>query len=204
MTFWVGYAVLVSLVCGVFALTRRPGSRPVRAAEPAPAWRQPDLSASTVPYADVGVAAAVALQRIRPLISSQFSHIDIGISPGLLARMREGAMTDLLEEMLAAAVHAAPASHLLLTALRQGDQIEIAVTDDMAGADPAYRQAQLRRLQERVALRGGSLQVAVNAASGTTVTLRVLAALEAPRGIPPMERTAPTTKPRLAVNGTQS
>jgi hypothetical protein len=202
MTFWIGYAVLVSLVCGLLALARRPGNRPAPGSASHRPWAlPPTLPAPTATTADVAAAAAVALPRVRPLLASQFSHIDIAIAPGLSARMRPPALADLLEEMLTRAVHAAPASNLLLTALRQDDQIEIAVVDDMAGADPAYRHAQLRGLQERAALRGASLQVSVHAASGTTTTLRVLEAQEAKRPVPAPETTA-AVEPRLAVDGT--
>jgi signal transduction histidine kinase len=72
-------------------------------------------------------------------------------------------------------VHAAPASHILLTVARRGDHIDIAITDDMPGADADMRRAGVRSLMERVALRGGALDVDVRPAEGTTMTLRLAA-----------------------------
>ena len=46
----------------------------------------------------------------------------------------------------------------------------------MPGADPAMRQAMLRSQMERAALRGGTLDVEVRPAEGTTITLRLAAA----------------------------
>ena len=62
---------------------------------------------------------------------------------------------------------------MLLTASAQGDRVCISVTDDIPNADPAVRRAGMRGLMERVALRGGALDVDVRPAEGTTMTLRL-------------------------------
>jgi hypothetical protein len=87
--------------------------------------------------------------------------------------MRGHALTDMLEELLAIALRAAPASQLLLTAAPRGDQVDISVTDDMPVADAALRQGQMRSLAEQVAARGEALTVSVRSGEGTTMTLRL-------------------------------
>lgn len=98
---------------------------------------------------------------------------DIAVPPGLVARMRDAALSDMVEELLTATIHAAPTSRLLLTACAVGDYIEIAVTDDLPNADQAFRQAQIRTLHERVAVRGGTLHVTARPAEGTTIAMRL-------------------------------
>jgi glucose-6-phosphate-specific signal transduction histidine kinase len=90
--------------------------------------------------------------------------------------MRGAALADLLEEMLGVAIHAAPASRILLTAVEQGEHVAISITDDIPNADPGVRRAGVRGLMERVALRGGALDVIVRPDEGTTMTLRLAAA----------------------------
>ncbi|WP_428490317.1 hypothetical protein [Rhodopila sp.] len=129
--------------------------------------------------ADVGVAMRVALKRLSPIMTNQFVQADVAALPGLRVRMRGAPLTDLLEEMLAAAIHAAPASRLLLTAAAHGSRIDVGIADDMPGADPTVRLERVRGLTARVARRGGTLEVNVRPAEGTTLTLRLAAAADA-------------------------
>ncbi len=98
---------------------------------------------------------------------------EVAAAFGLRVRMNGAALADLLEEMLGAAIHAAPASRVLLTAVTQGQRVVISITDDMPNADADVRRASVRGLMERVAMRGGSLDVDVRPKEGTTMTLRL-------------------------------
>ena len=144
-----------------------------------PLWGDPeiDINASE-PRSDVGGAIRLALKRLAPIIASQSVRVDVALPHGLLGRMKGAALADILEELLAAAIHGAPGSRLLLTAATHGDRLYIGITDDMPGADPGLRMASVRGLMERAALRGGSLDVNVRSAEGTTMTLRLAAAAE--------------------------
>jgi hypothetical protein len=138
---------------------------------------------------DAETAVRLALKRLGPLLKSQSVQADIAVAPNLLVRMRVSALADLVEELLGAAVHAAPASRLLLTASAQGDHVEIATTDDVPNADPDLRAARVRGLMERVSIRGGSLHIDVRPSEGTTMTLRLAAGAErrgSPRQAPPI------------------
>jgi hypothetical protein len=142
-----------------------------------PLWGDPEIDAgASESPADVGAAIRLALKRMAPVITAQSVKVDVAAPSGLLGRMRGAALADLLEELLTAAIHGAPAGRLLLTAAAHGDRIHVGVTDDVPGADPAVRAAGIRGMKDRVALRGGSLDINVRPAEGTTVTLRFAAA----------------------------
>jgi signal transduction histidine kinase len=125
------------------------------------------------PAGTVAAAAAVAMKRLAPVLAAQQVRVDIAVQPRLAVRMSDGALADLLEELLAAAAHSAPASRMLLAAGAQGDRVSISVSDDSPLADPMLRQSLVRGVMERVALRGGALDVDVRPAEGTTMTLRL-------------------------------
>ncbi len=144
------------------------------------------------PFGDVGEAIRIALKRLAPVIASQSVLVDVAAGPGLLVRMRGPALADLLEELLALAIHSAPVSRLLLTASARGERIYVTFSDDVPNADLAVRQSQVRGLAERVALRGGVLDINVRACEGTTVTLRLAAAVTRPvEPVPGPERAVP-------------
>lgn len=140
-----------------------------------PLWgeTETDLSAA---QADAGAMVRLAVKRLAPVLASQSVHAEVAAPQGLMVRMRGAALADLLEDLLAAAIHGAPTSRILLTATARGDHVEIAVIDDMPNSDPAIRMARVRSLMERVAMRGGALDVDVRPAEGTTMTLRLGAA----------------------------
>jgi hypothetical protein len=142
-----------------------------------PPWGDPeiDAGASDAP-ADVAAAIRLALKRMAAVLADQSVKVDVAAPSGLLARMRGAALADLLEALLATAIQGATASRLLLTAATHGDRIHVSITDDVPGADPAMRAASVRDLMERVALRGGAMDINVRPAEGTTMTLRFAAA----------------------------
>jgi len=145
-----------------------------------PVWGDAEADAhASEARADVGVAMRLALKRLEPVMANQSVQADVAAPPGLPVRMRGAALAELLEEMLAAAIHGAPASRLLLTAATHGNRIDVGITDDMPGADPAVRLGSVRGLIERAARRGGALEVNVRPAEGTTMTLRLAAAVDA-------------------------
>jgi hypothetical protein len=144
-----------------------------------PLWAEADTEASASDvHADVAAAIRLVLKRLAPVMASQSVRAEVFSPAGLLVRMRSAALVDLMEELLSVAIHGAPASRLLLTATTHGDRIHIGITDDMPGVDPAVRLGSVRGLMERVAMRGGALDVLVRPAEGTTMTLRLAAAVQ--------------------------
>jgi hypothetical protein len=136
-----------------------------------------DLDSSDA-RADVGGAIRLALKRLAPVMASQAMKVDVAAPSGLFVRMRGAALANILEELLAASIHGASGARLLLTAATHGERIYVSITDDMRSADPTLRAADVRGLMERVALLGGSLEVDVRPAEGTTMTLRLAMAVE--------------------------
>jgi hypothetical protein len=141
-----------------------------------PLWGEPEMDVASS-QADVAGAIRLALKRLGPIMASKSVQAEVAAAPGLLVRMRGAALADLLEEMVASAIHNAPASRLLVTAATYGDRIYVGVTDDMPGGDATVRISAIRGLMERVAMRGGALDVDVRPAEGTTMTLRLATAL---------------------------
>jgi signal transduction histidine kinase len=140
-------------------------------------WSETEIDLSEPnSQADAGEVLRLALKRLAPIMASQSIEAEIAASPGLVVRMRATVLGELVEEMLAAVIHAAPLSRILLTAAAHGDRVLVSVTDDVPGADPEVRRAGVRGLTERVAARGGMLDVDVSPEEGTTTTLQLAAA----------------------------
>ena len=206
---WTVYLLAAAAVSGVFVVAgwrSKPASG--QAAAQAghglpfdPLWGETenDIDGSEA-QADVGAAIRLVLKRLAPVMATQSVQAEVAASSGLLVRMRGAALVELLEEMLIAAIHGAPAGRLLLTAATRGDGIDVGITDDMPGADPAVRLGTVRSLTERVAMRGGVLDVNVRPAEGTTMTLRLAAATEAsqvPEDHPALEPSRQTARVEL-------
>jgi len=160
-----------------------------------PLWDEAEIDPSEArPQADAGAALRTALRHLAPVMANRSIQADVAAGFGLMVQMTGPALADLLEEIIGAAINAAPASRILLTAAPHDGQVVICVTDDMPNADPDVRRAGVRSLTQRVAGRGGALDVAVRPYEGTTITLRLAAAVvEQPDTPPP----APFGKPGL-------
>jgi hypothetical protein len=141
-----------------------------------PLWGDPeiDIGASEA-RVDVAGAIRLAVKRLAPVMQDRLVKVDVAAPSGLLGRMRGAVLADILEELLTVAIHGAQAGRLLLTAAMHGDRIYIGITDDVPETDPAVRAARIRGVMERVALRGGFLDIDVHPAEGTTMTLRLAA-----------------------------
>lgn len=190
MTIWVMYVLAAAIVSGILVAAGWRSKQVFGMASGHNAlgspndalWREPDIDLSAPEcQADVGAVLRLSLKRLAPIMAKRAVRAEVAVPFGLLVRMRAAAAADLLEELVATAIHAAPASHLLLTASRQGDRIYIGITDDMPGADLAVRVGSVRGLMERVALRGGAVDVDVRPAEGTTMTLRLAAVTDLSR-----------------------
>jgi hypothetical protein len=182
ITIWVTYFIAAVAASGIFIAAgwrskqaRRKSSAHAAIGLPNdPLWEEVEIDPSDAsPQADAGAALRLALKRVAPVMVNQFVQAEVAASSGLIVRMRGAALTELLEEMLVAAIHAAPASRILLTAAARGERVAICITDDVPNADPDLRRAGLRSLMERAALRGGLLDVEVRPDEGTTMTLRL-------------------------------
>jgi hypothetical protein len=157
-----------------------------------PLWSDSEIDINTPELqADVGAAIRLIMKRLGPAMANQAVQAEIACPSGILVRMTSAALTDLLEELVTAAVHCAPASRLLMTATTHGDRIHISVTDDMPGSDLAFRESSVRGLIERVAMRGLALDINVRPKEGTTMILRLDALPDKDRHLP--QATAPSS-----------
>lgn len=165
------YAVAAAAALAVFAIagwrSRCPCARPVYRARKN---RLPPAAGN-----EVTEAVRAALNRVAPLMSQYDVRADVAVLPGLVARVRNTVLTDVIEDMLTVAIRGAPACRLLLTAVAQGDDVEVTVTDDLPNAHQAYRLGQVRGLTQRVARLGGTLHVTAHPTEGTTLAVRLAA-----------------------------
>jgi len=185
ITIWLAYFVVAVVASGIFLVAgwRSKQAHGFTAARVGhglpldPLWDEAEVDLSE-PHtqADAGAALRLALKRLGPVMANHSVQAEVAAAFGLRVRMRVAVLADLLEEMLAATIHAAPASRILLTAAPQGEHVIICVTDDSPHADEDVRRAGVRGLMERVAMRGGALDVQVRPNEGTTMTLRLSAA----------------------------
>lgn len=132
--------------------------------------------------ADAASSIDTALQRLHPLIRSQQAAINVAVEPGLVVRTRGEALTDITAELLALGVNAGLSGRFLLTASRHAGRVEISLSDDCAAEDAGLRRSQARTLAQHVALQGGSLEVMSQPRLGTTMTIRLPSAADAPSG----------------------
>jgi hypothetical protein len=191
ITIWVAYLMAAAVASGIFLMAgwrskQAHGyiaARAVHGLPYDPLWdeSEKDPVESTL-HADAAAALRIALKRVAPVMATRFVQADVAAGFGLRVRMGGAALADLLEDMLGALIHAAPASRILLTVAEHGGHVDIAMTDDIPNADVDVRRAGVRGLMERVALRGGFLEVTARPDEGTTMTLRLGAAPEAQEG----------------------
>ena len=189
-TIWITYLLAAIAASVLFVAAGWRGRQPIGASLP---YARPDLRMLVVPpdagpdqtapganpRDDVSAAIYLALARLALVIASQFVKVDVAVRPGLKVRMRGPVLANMLEELVAVAIRAAPASRLLLTAAEHGDRIHISVTDDMPGGDSDARRVRIRTLTERVALHGDALVVDVRPQEGTSMTLQLAGDLDA-------------------------
>lgn len=204
ITIWMMYVLAASAASGTFLAA---GWRSKHAPQGwhglmnDPLWNEPEIdTASSETLSDLGAAIRLAVKRLAPVMANRSVQAEIAFPSGLLVRMRSAALVDLLEELLAAAIHGAPASRILMAATPRGDGIEVSITDDMAWADPDLREGRFRGLIERVAMLGGKLDINVHPAQGMTSTLRLTAATnERPDQQGPLKPEAANTPSGLAI-----
>jgi hypothetical protein len=128
---------------------------------------------------DAADVIRTTVERLMPMIHRQHVRLDLAAEPGHLIRLRPGLLADLLEEFIPLALHAAAGGHMLLTAARCG-RVDIALSDDQPAHDASVRRSQARGLAQRVAMYGGTLDIAVRANLGTTMTMKLMTAVDRP------------------------
>jgi hypothetical protein len=129
---------------------------------------------------DAADVIRTALERLMPAIHRQRVRLDLAAEHGHFIRLHPGLLADLLEEFITLALNAAAGRHMLLTAARSGGRVDITLSDDQPAPDASLRQSQARGLAHRVALYGGTLDIVVRASLGTTMTMKLMTAVDRP------------------------
>ena len=130
--------------------------------------------------ADVAEVIRTTVERLLPTIQRQRVHLDLAAEPGQFIRLRPGLLADLLEEFIPLGLHAAAGGNMLLTAARSGSRVDITLSDDQPADDASLRPSQARGLARRVAMYGGTLDIAVRPNLGTTMTMKLTTAIDRP------------------------
>jgi hypothetical protein len=153
-------ATLLSLLF-MFGGWRRRQTRALAAISGPPA-RTADLDLGSELQADVRASVGLALQRLLPLMTSGGVRADVAVPEGLLVQLGGTALTDLLECLLVTAINHDRASRLLLTAMIDGGQVWISLTNNTASPGPATGSGSVQGLADQVELLGGWLKSKCN------------------------------------------
>jgi signal transduction histidine kinase len=114
------------------------------------------------------VLAQLAAEAARHLVRLEFA-----VQPELSVHADRLALRAVLSELVGNAVEHAPGGRVLVSAVRLGGRVQIAVIDDGAGPEAALQEAALREVAQVVALQGGTIDVEVHPGEGTTVLVRL-------------------------------
>jgi two-component system sensor histidine kinase NreB len=168
---------LSAITCATLAVARR--QQPARrcGAEPAASTPPPAFSLRRAPFVsgvlDVAEEARDVLQQMAAEAAGHMVQLEFAVQPDLSVHADRLALRAVLSELVGNAMRHAPCGRVLLSAIRLGGRVQIAVTDDGATPDAASQQAALRDISELVALQGGTIDVEVYPGEGTTVVVRL-------------------------------
>ncbi|MGA3400885.1 MAG: HAMP domain-containing sensor histidine kinase [Acetobacteraceae bacterium] len=151
---------------------------------------------------DVAAEARDVLHQMAGEAAGHLVQLEFAVQPDLLVHADRLALRAVLSELVGNAMRHAPGGRVLLSAIRLGGRVQIAVIDDGDGPAAAVQEAALREMAQLVALQGGTIDVETHSGEGTTVVVRLPEPTgtgrvpgEAPKR-PSAER--PTAPPRVA------
>lgn len=122
---------------------------------------------------DVAAEVRAVLGRFDSRASRQFANFDTAMQPGLTARADPATFRQVLAELIGAAVRRAPCGQVLVVAGRQGDRVQISVSDDGMVLGRNATESALREVAALTALQGGTLDIDVRPGEGTTILMRL-------------------------------
>ncbi len=171
---------LSAITCGLFLLggwrlrrrllLRRAGGEPMAAT-------QPLFGLGRTPFVggvlDVATEARDVLGRMAAEAAGHLVQLEVAVQPDLSVHADRLALRTVLSDLVGNAMRHAPGGRVLLSAIRLGGRVQIAVIDDGAGPEAAVQEAALREVAQLVALQGGTLDVEAHPGKGTTVLVRL-------------------------------
>jgi hypothetical protein len=198
-TIWLAYIVTALAASGLFVAVGwrgriSTGNGFSRSSD----WRPTGTSASEAEIGDAAEAIRVALKRLHALIQDQRARVDVAAEAGLRVRARGEVLADMAGELLALGVRTSAGGRFLFTASRHAGRVDISLSDDCATDNAGLRRSQARTLAQQVALQGGSLEIVNLPGQGTTMTIRLACAVEAPLRATPPAATAETSRSQPA------
>ena len=134
---------------------------------------------------DIEREALGALRHVDGLAARNRVRLQIAVQPDLAVRADPRGLRQALIGLLENAIRHAPGGKIMLSGMRHGGRIQIAVLDDGQGPDRLAQEASLRSVERIVALHGGTLQVECRPGQGTLVLLRLPEPLSAPANSAP-------------------
>src|ERR1700733_4978157 len=122
---------------------------------------------------DVAAEARSVLAQMAAEAAAHLVQLEFAAQADISVHADRYAVRAVLSELVANAVRHAPGGRVLLSAIRLGGRVQIAVIDDGAGPDAAVQEAELREMAQLVALQGGTIDVEAYPGEGTTVLVRL-------------------------------
>jgi len=151
---------------------------------------------------DVATEARDVLARMAAEAAGYLVQLEVAVQPDLSVHADRLALRAVLSQLVGNAMRHAAGGRVLLSAIRLGGRVQIAVIDDGIGPDAAVQESALREVAQLVALQGGTIEVEAQRGEGTTVLVRLpepVSASGAPGKIPKQRLAARTaTAPQAA------
>ena len=122
---------------------------------------------------DVAAELRDVLHHMAGEATGHLVQLEYAVQPELSVHADRLALRAVLSELVGSAVRHTPGGRVLLSAIRLGGRVQIAVIDDGAGPEAAVQEAALREMAQLVALQGGTIEVEVQPGEGTTVLVRL-------------------------------
>jgi hypothetical protein len=143
---------------------------------------------------DVEREFGAAIGALRDLAAENRMELQVVLQPGLKIWSDPYALRQRLVEVMTHAIGRAPGGGVLLCAHWHGGRVHTTITDDGAPGDPMRLRVSLRRIEECVALPGGTLEATCRAVRGNVLTLRLPGVGEP---VPPVSDDMPMEEPQM-------
>jgi len=173
----VGWAVATAMCLGFLALRAWRGGPSTNQAPANGVWHESADHGALLPITsrelNVEREFGAALAAVRDLAARSSVELQVVIQHGLVVWSDPYVLRQVLTGILVQAIDRAAQGGILLCAHWHGGRVHTTITDDGPPGDPAYLRGALRRVEETVALQGGTLEIACSATRGNVVTLRL-------------------------------
>ncbi|MEO8716550.1 MAG: ATP-binding protein, partial [Acetobacteraceae bacterium] len=156
-----------AILAGGLADRRRAVGASARAA-PAPREAASSLRPLAAGPLDLDTELRAAAEGLVASARQRHVRLQVAVQPDLTVRSDAVALRQIVTDLLANAIAHTEGGAVLLSAGRHGGRIQIAVIDDGVAVDASEQAAHLRDAERLAALQGGTLEITVRPATGTT------------------------------------